>query len=78
MLLYMTDSSLPEALHALGYWPVGIPETGKALLLTAALFVGPLYEVLIVEGVWRDWIRLAPLSTLWYDWRHWRNIVAVS
>ncbi|KAI2471701.1 hypothetical protein F4781DRAFT_386367 [Annulohypoxylon bovei var. microspora] len=65
-----------EALHALGYWPVGLVEAGKCLLLTAILFAGPLYEYLVVDEGWRDWLALRPLSVLFAEWTTWRNIVA--
>lgn len=67
-----------EALHALGYWPVGLTETVKCLLLTAVLFAGPLYEYLVVDEGWRDWIALRPASKLFSEWITWRNIAAVS
>ncbi|KAI0883475.1 uncharacterized protein GGS22DRAFT_31247 [Annulohypoxylon maeteangense] len=65
-----------EAFHALGYWPIGLAEAGKSLLLTAILFAGPLYEYLIVDEEWRDWLALRPLSALFTEWTTWRNIVA--
>ncbi|OTA60236.1 hypothetical protein K449DRAFT_396186 [Hypoxylon sp. EC38] len=65
-----------EALHTMGYWPIGLVETGKCFLLTAVLFAGPLYEYLIVDQGWRDWLALRPLSELFGEWTKWRNIVA--
>lgn len=65
-----------EALHSLGYWPVGLAEAGRALLLTAVLFSGPLYETLLVDGGWRQWSSLQPLSGLFSEWIRWRNIIA--
>ncbi|KAI2630607.1 hypothetical protein GGR54DRAFT_161725 [Hypoxylon sp. NC1633] len=65
-----------EALHALGYWPPGLVETGRCLLLTAVLFAGPLYERLVVNEEWRDWLDLRPLSEVLSEWTTWRNIVA--
>jgi len=64
------------ALHSMGWWPIGLAETGRTLLLTAILFAGPLYESLIVHGGWRDWIRLRPVVELFSEWTTWRNIVA--
>ncbi|KAI5928796.1 hypothetical protein F4810DRAFT_25099 [Camillea tinctor] len=69
-------ASYGEALHSMGYWPVGLVETGKCLLLTAILFSGPLYETLVVDGSWRDWFSLQPVSQLFSEWTLWRNIVA--
>ncbi|KAI1375752.1 hypothetical protein F4677DRAFT_445916 [Hypoxylon crocopeplum] len=65
-----------EALHALGYWPLGLVETAKCLLLTAVLFAGPLYEYLVVDEGWRDWLASRPLSVLFSEWITWRNIIA--
>lgn len=66
------------ALHAMGYWPAGVPEALRTLLLTALLFLGPLYESLVVEGGWRDWVALGPVKEVLRDITAWRNIVAVS
>ncbi|KAM4062243.1 CAAX protease self-immunity domain-containing protein [Hirsutella rhossiliensis] len=63
-------------IHLMGYWPLGLPETAKAHLLTALLFAGPLYECLFIDGVWRRWPKLKPLRHVWLDWPTWRNIVA--
>ncbi|OTB08470.1 hypothetical protein M426DRAFT_51977 [Hypoxylon sp. CI-4A] len=65
-----------EALHTLGYWPIGLVETAKCFLLTAILFAGPLYEYVVVDEGWRDLVALRPLSTLLSEWTTWRNIVA--
>ncbi|KAI1866056.1 hypothetical protein JX265_007085 [Neoarthrinium moseri] len=66
----------PDALRSMGYWPVGLAEAARSLLLTAILFVGPLYETFIVHGAWRDWLSLQPVSELFNEWTTWRNIVA--
>ncbi|KAI1760157.1 hypothetical protein GGR53DRAFT_102381 [Hypoxylon sp. FL1150] len=65
-----------EALHALGYWPVGLVETAKCFLLTAVLFAGPLYEYLVVDGGWREWVALQPVVDVYNELIRWRNIVA--
>lgn len=62
----------------MGYWPLGLVEAAWALFLTALLFAAPLYERLVVDGAWEDWMRLEPLSAVWSDWPSWRNLVAVS
>ncbi|RDA89579.1 hypothetical protein CP533_6806 [Ophiocordyceps camponoti-saundersi (nom. inval.)] len=72
---FLTDGSQP-ALYLMGYWPPGLLETFKALLLTALLFAGPIYEGLLVEGWGGQWLKLVPMRLLWEDWPTWRNIVA--
>ncbi|CAK7207822.1 CAAX prenyl protease [Sporothrix eucalyptigena] len=75
-----------DAIHLMGYFPVGLAETVNALLLTAGLFLGPLFESLVVERGWRAWAGLptadtprprvlGPLFDL-ADWTNWRNYVA--
>lgn len=67
-----------EAFHSMGYWPIGVMESLRALLLTATLFLGPLFETLVVEGYWRECLAGEPLKEVFGDWNTWRNIVAVS
>lgn len=64
-----------SALYLMGYWPVRPIESAKALLLTAILFAGPLYESLFIDGGWR-YLGYG-LQHLWQSWPEWRNIVAV-
>lgn len=66
-----------KALHRMGYFPIGITETIKALALTATLFLGPLFEAGIVEGGWRRWLRLEDVYTVLRSWMGWRNFVTV-
>lgn len=71
-------ASWPNPLRLMGYWPVGIVDAAKATVLTALLFAGPLYECLLIDGAWRQWLsRLQPLHMVWTDWPTWRNMVAV-
>jgi prenyl protein peptidase len=56
---------------------VGFGETVNTLMLTATLFMGPLFETGIVEGRWKDWVRLRDVDVL-SSWPGWRNLVAVS
>ncbi|KAI1115033.1 CaaX protease [Nemania sp. NC0429] len=65
-----------EALHSMGYWPLGLAEAARSLLLTAILFGGPLYEALLVDGQWRHWLSFEPVAGLFGDWVRWRNIIA--
>lgn len=61
----------------MGYWPVGLSETARSLFLTAILFAGPVFESLIVNGGWRDWVGLTPIKEVWSDLLAWRTIVVV-
>ncbi|KAL2682523.1 hypothetical protein Neosp_006975 [[Neocosmospora] mangrovei] len=78
--LYLLSShatiAIPNPLHFMGYWPVGLVDAARALWLTALLFAGPLYESLFVDGAARQWLDLQPLRDLWTDWPTWRNMVA--
>lgn len=60
----------------MGYYPIGLLPSLKALLLTSILFLGPIFEAGIAEGSWRSWIRLRGLSTLWTDLPTYRNLIA--
>ncbi|EFR03481.1 CAAX prenyl protease 2 [Nannizzia gypsea CBS 118893] len=65
-----------QGLQLLGWWPIGLPEIGKSLLLTAMLFMGPLFEMGIAEGRWRNWVRGRTLVQTLRSWTGWRNYVA--
>ncbi|KAH8803218.1 hypothetical protein F5884DRAFT_739444 [Xylogone sp. PMI_703] len=68
--------SVTRALHYMGFFPIGIIETVKCLALTGILFLGPLFESGIVEGGWKDWLRLRGVGDALGSWMGWRNIVA--
>ncbi|KAJ5753745.1 uncharacterized protein N7511_007898 [Penicillium nucicola] len=70
------NTSLAAGLRLLGWWPVGVLEVVRTLLLTAILFTGPLFERGIVEGEWRVWFRRSKLSESLGGWIGWRNYVA--
>ncbi|KAI9660295.1 MAG: hypothetical protein M1829_006497 [Trizodia sp. TS-e1964] len=65
-----------EALHWLGWWPVGLREISQAMLLTATLFLGPIFEKGVVEGGWRAWLRGGGVGETLGSWIGWRNFVA--
>lgn len=80
MFLFMVNKAdfLPsEALRLLGWWPVGLAEIFKSLLLTCLLFMGPLFERGIAEGEWKSWVRGRALLQCLSGWIGWRNFVAV-
>jgi prenyl protein peptidase len=65
-----------ESLHEMGLYPVGLLESLQVLLLTAILFVGPLFEAGIVEGCWRYWVRFEGFNALWKDLIVYRTLIA--
>ena len=69
---------MSDALHYLGFWPLGLVESARALGLTALLFAGPLFLYLVVDDGWKDWAKGEPVKEVWGDMLSWRNIVAVS
>ncbi|KAL2133960.1 hypothetical protein VTI74DRAFT_1316 [Chaetomium olivicolor] len=70
------DSTVREALHFLGLWPVGAWDACRVLGLTMVLFAGPLFSYFVVEMGWQEWARLAPVREVWEEWTTWRNIFA--
>ncbi|KAL4888494.1 hypothetical protein BDV59DRAFT_188522 [Aspergillus ambiguus] len=68
--------SVLDALRLMGWWPLGVQEILRSLLLTAILFIGPLFERGIAEGEWKDWIRGNRVSETLRGWIGWRNYVA--
>jgi prenyl protein peptidase len=77
ILSFDKNGTALRALHNLGYFPIGLVDTAKSLTLLAILFLGPLYEAGVVEGSWRDWIRLRGFRELLGSWIGYRNLVAV-
>ncbi|KAJ5092294.1 CAAX amino terminal protease [Penicillium alfredii] len=69
-------SSVAAALRLLGWWPIGLGDIARSLLLTMILFVGPLFERAVVEGEWRTWFRGSKLAESLGGWIGWRNYVA--
>lgn len=72
------NASLLDALRVLGWWPLGVSEIFRTLILTAILFTGPLFERGIAEGEWAEWIQGSRVSETLRGWIGWRNYVAVS
>ncbi|KAL1964239.1 hypothetical protein VTN77DRAFT_7197 [Rasamsonia byssochlamydoides] len=70
------NASVSEALKLLGWWPIGLFEILRSLLLTAILFTGPLFEKGIAEGEWKEWLRGRALVECLSSWIGFRNFVA--
>ncbi|PKY06063.1 prenyl protein protease [Aspergillus campestris IBT 28561] len=74
-LLIQNDVTVPEAMHLLGWWPIGLAEVLCTLLLTAILFVGPLFER-VAEGEWKHGSPVGRIYESLNSWAGWRNYVA--
>ncbi|KAI1002451.1 hypothetical protein K3495_g5751 [Podosphaera aphanis] len=71
-----SHGSCVKSLHLMGYYPLGITKMSKSILLTATLFIGPIFERGFVDSEWRGWIRLKGLNSTLRSWTGWRNYVA--
>ena len=69
-------SDYRTVLHTLGVYPINGLAALKALLLTACLFAGPIFEKALPEEGWRRWIRGTELHETLSSWIGWRNYVA--
>lgn len=67
-----------DILHLTGLYPVALVCSLRALGVTALLFLGPLFNTLVVERAYTLWLSLPPqpLAEVWADWITWRNLVA--
>lgn len=48
------------------------------MLLVCTLFAGPLFEQGVVDGGWKDWIRLRGLYESLSSWIGYRNFIVVG
>jgi len=64
-----------EIKHVLGLWPIDLYDVAKTMLLVCVLFIGPLFEVAIVEDSWREWGLANFKQTVFDSWTGWRNLV---
>jgi prenyl protein peptidase len=77
VVLYQHDASAMQIPTLLGMWPVSLVDTVRTMLLVTILFAGPLFEHGIVDGAWRDWIRLKGLHETLSSWIGYRNFIVV-
>jgi prenyl protein peptidase len=77
LVLYNHSVSAQDILRLLGLWPISLLDTARTLLLVCILFAGPLFENGIVDGEWRDWVRLRGLHETLWSWIGYRNFVVV-
>lgn len=64
-----------DVLRLLGIWPVVALDIFKTIALLAVLFVGPLYESLLVDGDWRSWSPSSLKEAVWDRWTGYRNLI---
>lgn len=73
ILVHYGHASTTDVLRLLGIWPVRIFDILKAVGLVAVLFVGPLYEHIIIEAGWRDFTWSGFTGTFYDSWTGYRN-----
>lgn len=77
-VLHEHHVSAGETLKLLGFWPISLVDTAQSMLLVLILFAGPIFEHGIVDGGWRDWIKLKGVYTSLSSWIGYRNYIVVS
>jgi len=78
VVLYQHDASAMEIIRLLGIWPVSLVDTIRTMLLVTILFAGPIFEHGIVDGDWRDWIKLKSVHETLSSWIGYRNYIVVG
>lgn len=66
---------LPDLLHSVGCWPLGIREAASCLTLVVILFIGPLFEYFVVGPGLHEWSNLRPIKAVWSDPTTFRTII---
>lgn len=76
-LLVVTAKLTPvDALHFMGWWPVQLTDVVKCCALTFLLFLGPLFEKLLVDRRLDDLRRGRKIVETLKSWQGYRNYVA--
>ncbi|KAL8943945.1 MAG: hypothetical protein Q9216_000757 [Gyalolechia sp. 2 TL-2023] len=76
VLATRANASRLEILRLMGWYPLGVLEVANSFLLTTLLFAGPLFERIVVESRWKDWIHGQIIRESVGSWIGWRNYVA--
>ncbi|KAH7089573.1 hypothetical protein FB567DRAFT_521036 [Paraphoma chrysanthemicola] len=74
-VLYEHDVPATDILKLLGVWPVSLFDTAQTMLLVLILFAGPLFEHGVVDGDWKDWVKLRGVYESLSSWIGYRNYV---
>ena len=61
----------------LGLWPVSLLDIIRSMFLVIILFAGPIFEHGVVDGAWKDWVRLAGVHETLSSWIGYRNFIVV-
>lgn len=64
-----------EVLRFLGLWPAQLIDIAKVIGLVMVLFSCSLYELIIVDGDWRNWSPSAFKEGIWDSWIGYRNLL---
>lgn len=75
-VLVSSGHSTPrDVLRLLAVWPINLPDCAKTLALLCILFIGPLYETILVDSGWRQWNLATFKDRFFTDLRGLRNNV---
>jgi prenyl protein peptidase len=77
-VLYEHDMPASSLYRLLGLWPVSLYDTARTMLLVMILFAGPLFEHGVVDGRFKNWIRLREVHESLSSWIGYRNFVVVG
>ncbi|RMZ90122.1 hypothetical protein DV736_g2637, partial [Chaetothyriales sp. CBS 134916] len=75
LLVLAAKVEASEALHLLGYWPISLFDILRACLLTILLFLGPLFEILLVDRAVGPESGRQLVESL-SSWQGYRNFIA--
>jgi prenyl protein peptidase len=78
VVLYQHGVSASDTLKLLGIWPISLLDTVQNMLLVTILFAGPIFEHGVIDGDWRDWIKLRGVHETLSSWIGYRNFVVVG
>jgi len=77
-VFYEHDVPASMLFRLLGLWPISLFDTARTILLVIILFAGPLFEHGVVDGAFKNWIRLREVHEVLSSWIGYRNFIVVS
>ena len=75
VLVIYSHATPEEVLRLLGWWPAQLVDIAKILGLVMILFSCSLYELVIIDGDWRNWSFSAFKEAIWESWIGYRNLL---